>query len=109
VTFGSRPGHRYAQRVVSGDHVILFRSNKNMLYTFGLNAKLCFIWFMRGVVVRKPAQAGVGRDLVRVCRMHQASDKIEWDANEEAVVIKLAVPHTAYFMGRQRSHERNKC
>jgi len=75
LTFGSRPGHRYAQHVVSGDNVILFRSNKNVLYTFGHNVKRCFIWFMRGEVVRKPAQAGVGRDLVRVCRMHQASER----------------------------------
>ena len=94
---------------VSGGSVILIRTNKNMLYTSGLKAKLWFIWCMTGEVVRKPAQAGFGRDLVRVCRMHQANDKIEWDANEEAVVIKLAVPHTADILGRQRSHERNKC
>jgi hypothetical protein len=29
--------------------------------------------------------------------MRQGSEWIEWDANEEAVVIKLAVPHTADF------------
>jgi hypothetical protein len=29
--------------------------------------------------------------------LHQASDKIEWDANEEAVVIKLAVPKLLTF------------
>ena len=82
---------------------------KYMLYTFGLNAKLWFIWFMKGKVVRKPAQAGFSTGLVRVCRLHQANDKMEWDANEEAALIKLAVPQTADFLGRQRSHERNKC
>jgi hypothetical protein len=75
----------------------------------GETVKFWFIWLMTREVVRKPAQAGFGTDLVRVCRMHQGSDKIEWDANEEAVVIKLAVPHTADVFGRQKSHERNKC
>ena len=46
---------------------------------------------------------------MRVCRVLQASDKLEWDANEEAVVTKLAVPHTADFLGTQMSHEGNKC
>jgi hypothetical protein len=37
--------------------------------------------------------------------MHQASEKIEWEAKEEGVVIKIAAPFTADFLGTQRSHE----
>ena len=53
---------------------------------------------MRGQVVRKPALAGVGRDLVRCLRTRQAGDKIESDVNEEAVVIESAVPYIADFI-----------
>jgi len=42
-------------------------------------------------VVRKPTEAGYGRYLVRGLHTHQASGKIEWDANEETVVLKFTV------------------
>jgi hypothetical protein len=49
-------------------------------------------------VIRKPALAGIGRDSVRGLRTRQAGDKIESDGNEEAVMIKYAVPYTADFV-----------
>ena len=53
---------------------------------------------MRGQVVRKPALAGIGRDLVRCFRTRQAGDKTESDVNEEAVVVESAVPCVAEFV-----------
>ena len=53
---------------------------------------------MRGQVVRKPALAGIGRELVRCLRTRQAGDKIESNDNEEAVVIDFAVPYVVDFV-----------
>ena len=49
-------------------------------------------------MVRKPALAGIGRDLVRCFRTRQAGDKTESDVTEEAVVIESAVPCIAEFV-----------
>jgi len=72
--------------------VTLIPTNKNMLHK---TEDICSV---REQVVRKPALAGIGRDLVRCLHKRQAGDRIDLDVNEVAVVIESAMPYIAEFV-----------
>jgi len=55
-------------------------------------------WFDNGSGPEASLSWVRGELLAGLCT-HQASDKRDWDANEEAVVIKCAVPYTTGSRG----------
>jgi len=53
------------------------------------------LWFDNGSGP-EASRSWVRGELLAGLRTHQATDKTDWDANEEAVVIKRAVPCTIW-------------
>jgi len=55
------------------------------------------LWFDKG---SNPEARTAGFGETAGLFTYQASDKRDWATNEEAVVIKCAVPHTTGFFGK---------